>query len=212
MCSISKNMKFFWQKVLLFPTLAEHWLECVVLGSNGKQSAGVQRLGRESTRWRRCGTFSISSFFNLFQVWFHNFKSKLLNQYFGIEKRFYIGWKRWIGFVKRVSFQTFNLSCRWYILSDCLRFLWTGVLALDVLRCLSSLTRASNTLSIITSDESEFRIFLAEQSALFTSGPKIYLKLHKNWHEWTFLQVFFSTGFLLFSRLSVVPTKCTFRA
>ena len=140
-------------------------------------------------------------------MWFHNFKSKLLNQYFGIEKRFYIGWKRWTGFVKRVSFQTFNLSCRWYILSDCLRFLWTGVLALDVLRCLSSLTRASNTLSIITSDESEFRIFLAEQSALFTSGPKIYLKLHKNWHEWTFLQVFFSTGFLLFSRLSVVPTK-----
>ena len=73
----------------------------------------------------------------MFQVWFHNFKSKLLNQYFGIEKRFYIGWKRWTGFVKRVSFQTFNLSCRWYILSDCLRFLWTGVLALDVLRCLS---------------------------------------------------------------------------
>ena len=77
--------------------------------------------------------------------------------------------------MKRVSFQTFNLSCRRYILSDGLRFLWSGVLELDVLRCLSGLTRASNTLSIITSDESEFRVFLAEQSALFTSGPKIYL-------------------------------------
>ena len=83
-------------------TLAEHWMECGALGSNGKQSRGVRRLGREPTGGRRLWTFSISLPLNLWQKWFH---FKLVFFFVDWEYRFY--WVvfspvKWVG--RRVFF------------------------------------------------------------------------------------------------------------